>query len=66
MTTAEFEARVARLEEHLVSESAEEMLENAEQLFAKHGNTVWARCALLRAQSSYQDDRRGWEDEGDA
>lgn len=53
-TAAQFEARVARLEKHLVPESAEEVLEKAERLFLDEGNSVWAQLALAGARLSHR------------
>ena len=73
MLADDFDARVARLEEHLVSPSAEETLEKAERLFAEEGNTVWAQLALAGAklQRTIDESRRSrelaeWEDDDDA
>ena len=72
MLADDFDARVARLEEHRVSPPAEDAREKAERLFAEEGNTVWARLALARAKLDRElaEWRRSrelaeWEDDDD-
>lgn len=56
MTADEFEARVARLEEHIVSESAEDTLRKAEEYLA-NGNKLLAASCLWRAKLIYSRER---------
>lgn len=67
MTADEFEARAAALEEHLVSPTAEDLLREAEELFAAEGDTSTTRLALGTAKHMYfLDERRKRQREIDA
>ena len=69
MAATDFDDRLARLKEHVVEPTAEELLAKAEQMFAAEGDTVWTRCAMLAAECAQIRERHWrneWEDEDDA
>ena len=65
MTEQTFDQRIAALEEHLVGETAEQALADAERFLAE-GDEVFARCALLRAKSIRAREQDEWEEIDDA